>query len=195
MYKAGEKDIRSKANVKNNGEVFTPLAIVDKMLDLIPETAWQDPEFVFLEPTCGNGNFLIKIFERRIKYLSVEDSLNTIIAMDISKENIFESRYRLFELAAKELKKKRKLNKEISVKIIMIVTNNIFKTDSLKALNDKKMGTGILKSLKFVYKDPTGNNIVWDDIRLKKNWESAMAIFENPTEELKKLYKPFYESI
>ena len=79
--------IRSKENVRNNGEVFTPTHIVDDMLKLIPEKAWKDPSFVFIEPTCGNGQFLVRIFQKRIDAdIPVLDALNTIIGMDISEE-------------------------------------------------------------------------------------------------------------
>lgn len=44
MYVNDEIDSRSKDNVRENGEVFTPSVIVEDMLDLIPGSAWSDPE-------------------------------------------------------------------------------------------------------------------------------------------------------
>ena len=144
--------IRSKENVRNNGEVFTPTYIVDDMLKLIPVKTWKDPEYVFLEPTCGNGQFLVRIFQKRIdSNIPVLDALNTIIGMDISEENIIDSRKRLFELASQI----KRINK---AKAKAIIINNIFQVDdSLKVLKEYGEGKGILYNKKFVYSDPTGN--------------------------------------
>lgn len=95
-----EIEIRSKDNVRNNGEVFTPSVIVDKMIDLIPDGVWADPEYYFLEPACGNGNFLVAIFNRRIDSgISTEITLRTMIGMDISQQNIDDCHARLLALA------------------------------------------------------------------------------------------------
>ena len=78
MYAENDLDIRNRDNVRNNGEVFTPTPIVDSMNDLVPLDAWKDKEFVFIEPTCGNGQFLTRIFEKRIANgLTIEEALNT----------------------------------------------------------------------------------------------------------------------
>lgn len=167
MYTENEKDIRSRKNVRDKGEVFTPFAIVEKMLDLIPESAWKDPEYVFLEPTCGNGQFLVKILEKRLSHgIPLEVAVNTIIAMDISTENIIESRQRIYEICAKELSKMKLQEKEYyktCIRIINIVTNNIFKTDALKALIEYKQGKGVLYRLKYVYTDPSGNGCTYSE--------------------------------
>jgi len=140
--------IRSKENVRNNGEVFTPTYIVDDMLKLIPEKAWKDPSFVFIEPTCGNGQFLVRIFQKRIdSNIPVLDALNTIIGMDISEENIIDSRKRLYELASQI----KRINK---AKAKAIIINNIFQVDdSLKVLREYGEEKGILFNKKFVYRD------------------------------------------
>jgi hypothetical protein len=106
MYAENDLDIRNRDNVRNNGEVFTPTPIVDSMNDLVPKSAWEDKEFVFLEPTCGNGQFLTRIFEKRIANgLSIEEALNTLIGMDITADNIWDSHKRLFELACSYMAK------------------------------------------------------------------------------------------
>ena len=152
-----ELEIRSKENVRNNGEVFTPTYIVDDMLKLIPVKTWKDPEYVFLEPTCGNGQFLVRIFQKRIdSNIPVLDALNTIIGMDISEENIIDSRKRLYELASQI----KRINK---VKAKAIILNNIFQVDdSLKVLKEYGEEKGILFNKKFVYSDPTGNGQVME---------------------------------
>lgn len=145
------EDIRSRERVKDHGEVFTPQWVVDEMLELIPEAAWQDPAYVFIEPTCGNGNFLVRILEKRIASgISVLDALNTIIGMDISDINIADSRKRMYDIALKHSKKDKK-------KMRAILVNNIFLVeDSLKVMDDYGKGVGVLAEKRFVYKDPTG---------------------------------------
>ena len=56
--------IRSKDRVKNLAEVFTRGREVKAMLDLVGDTAYA-VETTFLEPACGNGNFLVEILSRK----------------------------------------------------------------------------------------------------------------------------------
>ena len=48
---------------KKNAEIPTPLELVNEMLDKIPEEFWKTHKRV-LEPCCGKGNFVMKIFEK-----------------------------------------------------------------------------------------------------------------------------------
>ena len=62
---AKQKQVISKKRVADHGEVLTARREVDAMLDLVKqETERIDSRF--LEPACGNGNFLIAILERKI---------------------------------------------------------------------------------------------------------------------------------
>ena len=57
--------VRSKQRVADHGEVFTPSWMVDAMLDLVQgETQRIDSRF--LEPACGNGNFLMPVLRRKL---------------------------------------------------------------------------------------------------------------------------------
>ncbi len=57
--------IKSKKRVKDHGEVFTQEREVNAMLDLVMnETERIDSRF--LEPACGDGNFLAPILERKL---------------------------------------------------------------------------------------------------------------------------------
>src|SRR5580693_4096846 len=57
--------IKSKKRVAHHGEVFTPLWMVEAMLDLVKdETERIDSRF--LEPACGSGNFLVHILQRKL---------------------------------------------------------------------------------------------------------------------------------
>jgi len=60
-----DTQIRSRARVSAHGEVFTNPREVNAMLDLVKaETERIDSRF--LEPACGDGNFLIEILRRKL---------------------------------------------------------------------------------------------------------------------------------
>lgn len=46
------------------GEVFTPSALIKKMLDKLESSVWTNPDLKWLDPCCGTGNFLIHIYQR-----------------------------------------------------------------------------------------------------------------------------------
>jgi len=134
MYELTELDYRNRDNVKNNGEVFTPFAIVDKMLDMIPDIIWRDASYTFLEPTCGNGQFLVKIAQKRLlNGISVDDTVRTLIGFDISDTNINDCIKRLKSLINDDS------YDSILAKNIRIVT------DSLTEISNCK--TGLLSEL------------------------------------------------
>jgi hypothetical protein len=53
---------------KKNGEVSTPVELVNDMLGRVPCDFWTTPKKVF-EPCCGKGNFILGIFEMFFKGL------------------------------------------------------------------------------------------------------------------------------
>jgi hypothetical protein len=56
MPKKEQKDAR--------GEVFTPLELVDDMLAHLPEDVWKHPEYKWLDPANGIGNFPVVAFAK-----------------------------------------------------------------------------------------------------------------------------------
>jgi len=57
--------VKSKKRVTDHGEVFTSEREVNAMLDLVKqETERIDSRF--LEPACGNGNFLAEVLRRKL---------------------------------------------------------------------------------------------------------------------------------
>lgn len=53
------------ANLSND-EVFTPPEVVNKMLDLLPQELFRNPDTTFLDPACKTGVFLREIAKRLI---------------------------------------------------------------------------------------------------------------------------------
>lgn len=68
-----ERIIKDKSRVQNHGEVFTPKKIVKEMLNLegiIRGTSVL--RTTFLEPTAGEGAFLIEILRRKLELVNKE---------------------------------------------------------------------------------------------------------------------------
>ena len=57
---------------KQTGEVFTPLELVNEMLDKLPEDVWSNPNLKWLDPANGIGNFPVCVFIRLMKGLTNE---------------------------------------------------------------------------------------------------------------------------
>lgn len=99
-----ERLIKSKKRVKDFGEVFTPKHIVQDMCSLIPHEMYS-VEKTFLEPACGNGNFLVEILERKLKNChndkDVRIAASSIYGIDIQEDNVIEARQRLNNLVQK----------------------------------------------------------------------------------------------
>ena len=61
-YLNNSKVITNKKNEK--GEVFTPLELVEEMLDKLPKDVWSNPLYKWLDPAAGSGAFPICIYYR-----------------------------------------------------------------------------------------------------------------------------------
>lgn len=104
---------RSRQRIRDLGEVFTPEKYVQKMLDMLQDSVWADTGTVFFEPTCGHGNFVSAIVQRRLNaflkkakqqkikkphFYAVANTLNNLWAIDIDSQNIKLCRYRIRSL-------------------------------------------------------------------------------------------------
>lgn len=98
----------SKDRVSRFGEVYTGQREVKAMLDLVKhETERIDSKF--LEPACGDGNFLAEILERKLdkverRYKKSQSefekysvlAVSSIYGVEIQEDNVQKCRYRLF---------------------------------------------------------------------------------------------------
>jgi hypothetical protein len=99
--------VKSKKRVADHGEVFTNDREVNAMLDLVKhETERIDSRF--LEPACGNGNFLAEVLRRKLIVIDSRYSksqmeweqysviaVSSIYGVDILEDNARECRERL----------------------------------------------------------------------------------------------------
>ena len=58
-------NIKSKNRVNEFGEVFTAQDEINGMLDLVRDESYRI-DSRFLEPACGNGNFLANVLSRKL---------------------------------------------------------------------------------------------------------------------------------
>ena len=66
FVKGTEDLVKSRQRVIDHGEVFTPLWMVEDMLDLVKDES-ERIDSRFLEPACGSGNFLKVVLGRKLK--------------------------------------------------------------------------------------------------------------------------------
>ena len=107
--------IKSKQRVADHGEVFTPAWMVEAMLDLVKgETERIDSRF--LEPACGDGNFLVQILRRKLAAVELKYgksdferrhyallALMCLYGIELLTDNIAECRANLLEIFAEYL--------------------------------------------------------------------------------------------
>lgn len=140
-----EKQVVSKKRVADHGEVLTAQREVNAMLDLVKqETERIDSRF--LEPACGNGNFLAEILTRKLKI--VEDrysvsqieyerysvlAVSSIYGIDILLDNVEACRERLYGITKDIYAKlyKNSVNKDYEKTVRYILEKNIIFGDAL----------------------------------------------------------------
>ena len=81
-----------------SAEVFTPKHIAEEMTSHFFDKEWDDPDFILLDPACGDGNLLTVYFEKkreRCKSYNELYLLSKIIGIDIHKGYLRDCRSRL----------------------------------------------------------------------------------------------------
>lgn len=145
--------IKSKNRVKQYGEVFTPDSIVNNMLDLVDKEL--DGDYIsktFLEPACGDGQFLIRILYRKLEKvikLPVEDralalikALTSIYGVDIQEDNIIAARERMLDIIMGKKVKTFDIDSTnvIEINIGINITDELLET--IKYILDKNIVVG-----------------------------------------------------
>ena len=133
------KQIKSRKRVVDHGEVFTNEREVKAMCDLVNDET-QRIDSRFLEPACGDGNFLAEILDRKLavvkkKYRrSVMDfeknsllAVSSLYGVDIMMDNVIVCRERLFKIWDKQYKAvcKKECSEDMRDSIRFILSKNI----------------------------------------------------------------------
>ena len=143
--------IKSKKRVTNFGEVNTSEIEVKRMLDLVNvETERLDSRF--LEPACGDGNFLEEVLIRKLKILVRDFKKNqfefeknsilvvgSIYGIEILEDNASSARERLYRGFKKQYEScfKNSLNDVLLRSVKFILKKNIIHGDALTLMQVK----------------------------------------------------------
>lgn len=143
------QQVKSKKRVSDHGEVFTNEREVNAMLDLVKqETERIDSRF--LEPACGNGNFLAEVLRRKLEVvknrygksqLEFERyaiiAVSSIYGVDILEDNAQECRDRLYNIFDSDYTNlyKEKCKNECKQSVQFVLKRNILWGDALDFTN------------------------------------------------------------
>lgn len=144
MSETKSKQVKSKQRVADHGEVFTAEREVNAMLDLVKQET-ERIDSTFLEPACGNGNFLAEILRRKLavvdqykrfpadweKYSVV--AVMSIYGVDLLPDNVEECRERLYGIWEKAYKAvcKKECTEDCKAAVRFILQRNILCGDAL----------------------------------------------------------------
>ena len=114
---------RDKLRVKETAEVFTPTSLVQEMLDKLEEEnseLFQNPNKTFLDPSCGDGQFLSEVVIRKMERsgCTLEQALSTTYGVEFMEDNV-------------KLCKERLAGPEPTQEIWDILDKNIVHADAL----------------------------------------------------------------
>ncbi len=139
MMPKENKQIKSRKRVVDHGEVFTNEREVKAMCDMVNDET-QRIDSRFLEPACGDGNFLAEILERKLavvkkkyKKSGMDFEKNSLLAVsslygvDILMDNVKACRERLFKIWDKQYKAvcKKECSDDMRDSIKFILSKNI----------------------------------------------------------------------
>jgi hypothetical protein len=112
---------RDKLRVKETAEVFTPTPLVQEILDKLPQELFEDDTKTFLDPSCGDGQFLSEVVIRKMEKsgCSLEQALSTTYGVELMEDNV-------------KLCKERLAGPNPTQEILDILDRNIVCADALK---------------------------------------------------------------
>lgn len=138
----------SRQRVIDHGEVFTPPGLVNDMLDLVAHEC-ERIDSRFLEPACGNGNFLAEVLRRKLKTVDKHNARNrtrwerdailavcSIYGIDLLPDNVAACRERLLRVlsGAHAARFKEPLPEPATRAAAFILARNIVQGDALTLL-------------------------------------------------------------
>ena len=125
--------IKSRKRVKDLVEILTAKREVESITDLIKDLS-EKIDSKFFEPSCGNGNFLCEILNRRINRLKktykkkmdfefyLIKASASLYGIDIDKNNIKEAKDRMYDII-------KLCSNHIENKIVMKIIKKILDTN------------------------------------------------------------------
>ena len=164
-----QQQIKSKQRVADHGEVMTAEREVNVMLDLVKqETERVDSRF--LEPACGDGNFLAEILRRKLeaakrratpprkkKPLPMEFEKQSVIAVtsvygvDILMDNVLACRERLYQIWNERYEAVcgKEVNEDCRAAVRFILSRNIVCGNALSMKTVDETGADTMEPIVF----------------------------------------------
>ena len=112
--------------IRRYGEVFTPPEIASQMCDMLSENSGIDPyapETTFLEPSCGQGVFVLEVLRRKFKRCKTRKDYETaalsVWAIEIQADNVRITIDAVLSLCREHFTVSKAMEREISDHIIM----------------------------------------------------------------------------
>ena len=137
--------VKSRQRIIDHGEVFTPPALVNDMLDLVAHEC-ERIDSRFLEPACGDGNFLAEVLRRKLLTVDKKNAHNrdkwerdailalcSLYGIDLLPDNIAACRDRLLKVVAEAYTARfgSSLPGEATRAAVYILSKNILQGDAL----------------------------------------------------------------
>src|SRR5690348_10363635 len=139
--------IKSKKRVADHGEVFTPVWMVEAMLDLVKDES-ERIDSRFLEPACGSGNFLVPVLRRKLAAVELrfgkspfeKRNYSLLAAMcvygvELLSDNIKECRANMLEVLADYLRISD--SDDLFVAASLVFSQNIVHGDAMSMRNHR----------------------------------------------------------
>ena len=139
------RSVPNRQRIIDHGEVFTPPSLVDDMLDLVAHEC-ERIDSRFLEPACGDGNFLAEVLRRKLATVDGRNTRNrdkwerdailaicSLYGIDLLADNIAACRDRLLKLVndAHDARFQSHLPEEAIRAAAYILSRNIVQGDAL----------------------------------------------------------------
>jgi hypothetical protein len=135
----------NRQRIIDHGEVFTPPALVEDMLNLVAHEC-ERIDSRFLEPACGDGNFLAAVLQRKLDSVGKRNARNrdkwerdailaicSLYGIDLLADNIAACRARLLSVvnSGHEACFQSSLSDEAAQAAAYILSKNILQGDAL----------------------------------------------------------------
>lgn len=94
------KESTRAARRKQTAEVFTPIELVNRILDKLDLSSWEEGR-TFCDPAAGNGNLIVEVYRRKVEsyHHNATEALRTIYGVELMQDNVDEMRKRLLDIA------------------------------------------------------------------------------------------------
>lgn len=144
--------------IRKRCEVFTPDNLVKDALDELERCSPQAFKVVcyrYIDTSCGSGNFLVGVLQRKIKMMDGEPTvaLKTIYGVDIQEDNVYACRRRLLEIAGDTPEHREIVNQTIvkgdgnDPNEIEKLKFTYLKPDELKPILDRMRKRGVIPTI------------------------------------------------